>query len=96
MYRNLIEKFMKPAKAFLLILIFLGLSLVGFPVQAKLTRTLVFTQVLDTNPLIEIRNTQQINAVVVNGRLLNPQMLDRMLGGIESAAKENDRFKHRC
>ncbi len=44
---------------------------------------------LDANPLVSIRNTQKINAVVVNGRLLNRQKLDTMLSEIESAAHVN-------
>ena len=44
---------------------------------------------LDANPLVNIRNTQKINAVVVNGRLLNRQKLDTMLSEIESAAHVN-------
>lgn len=42
---------------------------------------------LDANPLLDIRNTKKISAVVVNGRLLNRQTLDRMLSEIESAAR---------
>lgn len=44
---------------------------------------------LDANPLVDIRNTQKINAVVVEGRLLNRQMLDTMLSEIESKARAN-------
>lgn len=44
---------------------------------------------LDASPLVDIRNTQKINAVVANGRLLNRQMLDTMLSRIESAARVN-------
>ena len=44
---------------------------------------------LDANPLVNIRNTQKINAVVVNGRLLNRQKLDTMLREIESATHVN-------
>jgi len=42
---------------------------------------------LDANPLRDIRNTQKINSVVVNGRLLNRQRLDAMLSKIEAAAR---------
>jgi imidazolonepropionase-like amidohydrolase len=34
---------------------------------------------LDANPLQQIANTRKINAVVVNGRLLDRTMLDEML-----------------
>jgi imidazolonepropionase-like amidohydrolase len=42
---------------------------------------------LDANPLLDIRNTKKISAVVRNGRLLNRETLDRMLSEIESAAR---------
>ena len=42
---------------------------------------------LDANPLLEIRNTEKINAVVVNGRLLDKRTLDEMLSRIETAAR---------
>lgn len=42
---------------------------------------------LDANPLLEIRNTRKINAVVVNGRLLDRQALDKMLSKIAAAAR---------
>lgn len=42
---------------------------------------------LNANPLEDIRNTTKINAVLVNGRFLNRQMLDNMLAEIEAAAK---------
>jgi imidazolonepropionase-like amidohydrolase len=35
---------------------------------------------LDANPLEDIHNTQRINAVVENGRLLDRKALDKMLG----------------
>jgi imidazolonepropionase-like amidohydrolase len=41
---------------------------------------------LDANPLRDIRNTQRINAVVVNGQLINRPVLDRMLHEIETSA----------
>ena len=44
---------------------------------------------LDANPLVNIRNTQKINAVFVNGRLLTRQKLDTMLSEIETAAHVN-------
>lgn len=42
---------------------------------------------LDANPLEDIRNTQKIEAVIVNGRYLPRAELDRMLAGVEEAAK---------
>jgi imidazolonepropionase-like amidohydrolase len=41
---------------------------------------------LDANPLDDVRNTQKIAAVVVNGRYLSRADLDRMLAGVEAAA----------
>jgi len=41
---------------------------------------------LDANPLLDIRNTQKINAVVSNGRLFDRKALDKMLGEAEVAA----------
>jgi imidazolonepropionase-like amidohydrolase len=43
---------------------------------------------LDANPLDDIRNTQKISAVIVDGRYLSRADLDKMLTGVESAAKE--------
>jgi imidazolonepropionase-like amidohydrolase len=42
---------------------------------------------LDANPLESIGNTQRINAVVANGRLLDRQVLDALLTQVEAAAK---------
>jgi len=42
---------------------------------------------LDANPLDDIRNTQKIAAVVVNGRYLSRAELDKMLANVERAAK---------
>lgn len=42
---------------------------------------------LDANPLEDIRNTQRIAAVIVNGRYLPRAELDKMLAGVEEAAK---------
>jgi imidazolonepropionase-like amidohydrolase len=42
---------------------------------------------LDANPLDDIRNTQKIAAVIVNGRYLSRAALDKMLMGVEDAAK---------
>lgn len=41
---------------------------------------------LDANPLADISNTKKINAVVVNGRLLDRKALDDMLAQAEAAA----------
>ncbi len=41
---------------------------------------------LDANPLDDIRNTQKIAAVVVNGRYFSRADLDKMLAGVEAAA----------
>jgi len=41
---------------------------------------------LDANPLDNINNTQSINAVVVNGRLLDRKALDTLLRQVESSA----------
>ena len=45
---------------------------------------------LNANPLDDIRNTQKIQAVVLNGRYLPRAKLDRMLAGAEAAAKRID------
>jgi imidazolonepropionase-like amidohydrolase len=42
---------------------------------------------LDANPLDDIRNTQKIAAVIVNGHYLSRTDLDEMLAGVETAAK---------
>lgn len=42
---------------------------------------------LDANPLEDIRNTQKIAGVVVNGRYWSRAELDKMLAGVEAAAK---------
>jgi imidazolonepropionase-like amidohydrolase len=42
---------------------------------------------LDANPLDDIRNTQKIAAVMVNGRYFSRAHLDQMLAGVEAAAK---------
>jgi hypothetical protein len=41
---------------------------------------------LDANPLEDIRNTQKIAGVAVNGRYLSRGELDKMLAGVEKAA----------
>lgn len=43
---------------------------------------------LDANPLDDIHNTQQINAVVVNGRFIPKSELQAMLANIESQARK--------
>src|SRR6266536_1695792 len=42
---------------------------------------------LDANPLDDIRNTQKIAGVIVNGRYLSRAELDKMLAGVETQAK---------
>lgn len=42
---------------------------------------------LDENPLDDIRNTQKIAAVIVNGRYFSRSDLDKILSGVEAAAK---------
>ena len=42
---------------------------------------------LDADPLKDISNTRKINAVVVNGRYLSREVLDRMLSDVEAKAK---------
>jgi imidazolonepropionase-like amidohydrolase len=42
---------------------------------------------LDANPLDDISNTQKIAAVIVNGHYLSRADLDKMLAGVEQAAK---------
>jgi imidazolonepropionase-like amidohydrolase len=44
---------------------------------------------LDANPLDDIRNTQRIRAVIVNGKLLDRAALDRLLAEAERAAQKN-------
>ena len=43
---------------------------------------------LDGNPLADIRNTQKISAVVLNGRYLDREALDALLSEVEQAAQE--------
>ena len=42
---------------------------------------------LDANPLSDIRNTQKIQAVIVNGRFPDRKALDKLLAEAETAAK---------
>lgn len=44
---------------------------------------------LDANPLENIGNTRKINAVVLNGKLLDRANLDKMLLQVETAVKQN-------
>ena len=44
---------------------------------------------LNANPLEDIRNTQKIEAVVVNGRFLDRKELDQLLAKAEGEAKKN-------
>jgi imidazolonepropionase-like amidohydrolase len=44
---------------------------------------------LEASPLEDISNTQKINAVVLNGHLLDRPTLDKMLTDVEAAAKKN-------
>jgi hypothetical protein len=46
---------------------------------------------LDANPLLDIRNTKQIRAVITDGRLLNRAALDGMLAAAESSARDGTR-----
>jgi hypothetical protein len=41
---------------------------------------------LEDNPLVDVRNTQKITAVVLNGRYLDRPALDRLLTEVETAA----------
>ena len=44
---------------------------------------------LDANPLQEISNTQRINAVVTNGRLVDRKALDALLAQMAAANATN-------
>ena len=46
---------------------------------------------LKANPLEDIRNTTQISAVIVDGRLFDRAALDRILTNVEAAAKPKSR-----
>ena len=41
---------------------------------------------LDANPLDDINNTTKLAAVIINGRYLGRETLDKMLAGVEAAA----------
>jgi len=45
---------------------------------------------LDANPLAEISNTRRINAVVLGGKLISKQEVDKMLADVEAAASKGD------
>ncbi|MGH9500797.1 MAG: amidohydrolase family protein [Terriglobales bacterium] len=64
--------------------IFLGMTdRLGTVEPGKLADLLL----LDANPLDDIRNTQKINAVIVDGRYLSSVDMDKLLQGVEAAAK---------
>jgi hypothetical protein len=44
---------------------------------------------LDANSLENINNAQRINAVFLNGRLLDRKALDNVLAQVEAAARKN-------
>jgi len=46
---------------------------------------------LDANPLEDIRNTQKIAGVIVNGRYLARADLDKMLAGVAAIARSPDK-----
>ena len=48
---------------------------------------------LDANPLKDIRNTARINAVVINGLLLDRVTLDKMLSQVEATASSQETVK---
>jgi imidazolonepropionase-like amidohydrolase len=58
---------------------FLGMSDAFGTVGPGKVADLADLVLLDANPLEDIRNTQKINAVVVNGRLLDRKALDGLL-----------------
>jgi imidazolonepropionase-like amidohydrolase len=45
--------------------------------------------ILSSSPLVDIRNTAKIDAVMIGGRLLDRKSLDEMLAQAEAAAKKN-------
>jgi imidazolonepropionase-like amidohydrolase len=65
---------------------FLGLSSTLGTVEKGKIADLVL---LEANPLEDISNTQRIGAVVVNGRYLPKEALQRMLAEAEAAANKN-------
>lgn len=68
--------------------IFLGeLSSQGTIERGKIANLVL----LDANPLENIRNTQRINAVILKGRYLSKETLQRMLADVEASAKRKER-----
>ena len=45
--------------------------------------------ILSASPLVDIRNTSKIDAVMIGGRLLDRKALDTMLAQAEAAAKKH-------
>jgi len=43
---------------------------------------------LDANPLADISNTKKISAVVLNGRYLPKESLEKMLANVETTANK--------
>jgi len=43
---------------------------------------------LRADPLVDIKNTQKINAVIANGRTFDRESLDNLLKQVETAAKQ--------
>jgi imidazolonepropionase-like amidohydrolase len=43
---------------------------------------------LDADPLEDISNTRKINAVILDGRLLDRETLNKMLADVEAAANK--------
>jgi len=64
----------------------LGLAGSTGAVRAGLAADLV---VLSNDPLKDIRNTRQIHALVVNGRLIDSDERSRLLAGVEKAAADS-------
>ena len=62
---------------------FLGLETAGSIEPGKVADLVL----LNANPLDDIHNTQKIEAVVANGRLLDRAALDHLLAQVEAAAK---------
>ena len=67
---------------------FLGLSSSIGSIQAGRLADLVL---LDANPLEDIRHTKKIRAVVLGGRYLDRDVLDRMLGQAATAAAKSEK-----
>ncbi len=64
---------------------FLGIEkAIGTVAQGKIADLVL----LDANPLDDIRNTTKINAVVVNGRLLDRTALDQRLTQVRALAQK--------